>query len=248
MTNAERGGRRPVSSEVADLLQQRILAGEYPAGHRLPPERELAEELGVNRSSVREALRRLEQLRLVQIQQGSGIRVLARDEASFDLVWQLVFRDGKPDPGWIRDALELRDALLPAVLRLAVERAAPLDRGRLARSVRAIVDAELDDEDFVGRLRALQLEVARVSRNQVLVLLTNAFGRFQLRDEMRRFARAVAREREPLRGLLARLALAVDAGEAERAERLARELLGRTSEIVFRELESATLDHPLPDP
>jgi DNA-binding FadR family transcriptional regulator len=235
----EAGSRRSLSDEVAQRLQRRILAGEYPPGQRLPPERELAQELGVNRSSLREALRRLEQLRLVRIKQGSGIRVRAREEASFDLVWQLVFRDGKPDLDWIRDAMELRDALLPAVLRLAVERASALDRAELARKIRAAAEPSLADEEFTSRLRGLQLDVATVSRNQVLVLLANALARFQVRAEMRRFAHVLARDREQLRGLLSRLALVVEAGDAERAERLARDLLARTTQIVFRKLTAA---------
>ena len=47
---------------VADQIQTKILNGTIRAGDRLPPERELALQLGVNRSSVREALKKLEQL------------------------------------------------------------------------------------------------------------------------------------------------------------------------------------------
>jgi DNA-binding FadR family transcriptional regulator len=227
-----------VVEEVAATLQRRILGGDYQPGDRLPPERELALELGVNRSSVREALRRLEQLRLLEIQQGSGIRVLAADEASFDLVWQLVFRDGEPDRAWIGDALELRDALLPAALRLALERASSPTRGQLAGLIRSAVAPALSDQEFLMRLRSLQLEVARASGNRVLVLLAHALGRFQFGEEMRRFALVVARERAGLFGLLARLAVMVEAGESETAERLARQLLGRSSQIVFRELDA----------
>ena len=45
-----------IPSSVAQALQQRILSGEYPSGSRLPPQRELAESLGVSRASLREAL------------------------------------------------------------------------------------------------------------------------------------------------------------------------------------------------
>ena len=71
----EAAARRPLVNDVAERIQRKILAGPLHAGDRLPGERALAVELGVNRGSVREALKKLEQLRLIEIQQGSGIRV-----------------------------------------------------------------------------------------------------------------------------------------------------------------------------
>ena len=81
------GERRLLPDAVAEHIQSAILRGELRAGDRLPPERALAERLNVNRSSVREGLKKLEQLRLVEIQQGSGIRVRHPEEGSFDLIW-----------------------------------------------------------------------------------------------------------------------------------------------------------------
>ena len=68
--------RRSLSEAVFEQLRGGILTGELEAGSSLPAERELAVELGVNRSAVREALKRLQQLRLVAIRQGESTRVL----------------------------------------------------------------------------------------------------------------------------------------------------------------------------
>ena len=57
---------------VVERLRSLILTGAYPPGARLPNERELAEALGVNRSSVREALKRLEFLELIEVRHGQG--------------------------------------------------------------------------------------------------------------------------------------------------------------------------------
>ena len=58
--------RRRIADTLAETLRERILSGALRPGDRLPPERELALELRVNRGSLREALKKLELLRLVR--------------------------------------------------------------------------------------------------------------------------------------------------------------------------------------
>lgn len=64
--------------QIADQLRTLIAKGEFPAGGRLPAERDLAKQLGVSRPSVREALIALEVEGRVEIRTGSGIYVLDR--------------------------------------------------------------------------------------------------------------------------------------------------------------------------
>src|SRR6059058_1136468 len=82
VAEAQRNGIQPVrrlkvSDSVAAQLEQLILQGEYQVGDRLPPERELAEQFGVGRSSMREALRRVETHGLITIDHGRGTFVAA---------------------------------------------------------------------------------------------------------------------------------------------------------------------------
>lgn len=67
---------------IADRLRCRMRAGEFPVGTRLPPERDLAQQLGVSRPSVREALIALEVEGLVEVRMGSGIYVVALESAA----------------------------------------------------------------------------------------------------------------------------------------------------------------------
>jgi DNA-binding FadR family transcriptional regulator len=67
---------RRLYRQIADQVRGLIHSGEYPPGSRLPPERDLARQLGVSRPSVREALIALEVERLVEVRIGSGIYVL----------------------------------------------------------------------------------------------------------------------------------------------------------------------------
>ena len=76
---------RPVESrrafeEILDQLEEAILAGQLSVGDKLPPERELAARLGVSRTSVREALRVLEALGLVDVRRGAEHGVRLREE------------------------------------------------------------------------------------------------------------------------------------------------------------------------
>jgi DNA-binding GntR family transcriptional regulator len=75
---AATGGTRKLSAHVRDLLGERIASGHLPAGSRLPPEPELASELGVSRATLREALRSLEDDGLLTRTRGAGTFVTHR--------------------------------------------------------------------------------------------------------------------------------------------------------------------------
>ena len=82
--------RRParLATAVIEELVDRVVSGAFPAGSVLPTEPALCEAFGVSRSVVREAVKTLETMRLVKVQQGQGTTVLTLD--SWDLVNPLV--------------------------------------------------------------------------------------------------------------------------------------------------------------
>jgi DNA-binding FadR family transcriptional regulator len=73
---------RRLYRQIADQIAALIEKGEYAAGERLPPERDLAKQLGVSRPSVREALIALEVEGYVEVRVGSGVYVLGASPAS----------------------------------------------------------------------------------------------------------------------------------------------------------------------
>ncbi len=83
LASLESTSARDVSGSVLDTVAGWILDGEYGVNARLPPERMLAERLGVSRISVRAALARLESRGMIEIQPGSGTVVRARHHWSF---------------------------------------------------------------------------------------------------------------------------------------------------------------------
>src|SRR5579859_4355719 len=125
-------GKPRVAEEIVHQLRGLILRGEYAVGDKLPPERKLAEELGVNRASLREAIKALEHLGLVKTRQGDGTRVLDfMQTAGIELVSHLIPGEGAPDVEIIRDVLEFRRWFGRECARLAAERATPEDLRRL---------------------------------------------------------------------------------------------------------------------
>src|SRR5262249_24098425 len=147
-----------------------------------PPERKLAERLGVNRASLREAIKKLEHMGLVKTRQGDGTRVLDwMQTAGLELVRHLVERRS---PDILRDVLEFRTIYGREVARLAAARATPTELAKLeqiAEACRKDITADdllrLDLEFYVG--------LAEASRNQVFKLLINtirhavvSFGQF----------------------------------------------------------------------
>src|SRR5215467_14958483 len=89
--------RRRLHEDVAEQLRDAILDGRFRAGMRLPPERELAVEFGVNRTSVRGAIKVLEGLGLVAVRQGDGASVRPLAEASLEVLGPMIFHGGQID-------------------------------------------------------------------------------------------------------------------------------------------------------
>src|SRR5580704_12995877 len=73
---ARRGPRAPtVTDEAIDKIRELIISGSWGPGDRLPKESELAAQLGLSRNSLREAVRAVSQLRVLEVRQGDGTYV-----------------------------------------------------------------------------------------------------------------------------------------------------------------------------
>ncbi|MEU4689125.1 FadR/GntR family transcriptional regulator [Actinoplanes sp. NPDC023714] len=136
--------REPLGDQAARLLLDRIRSGEWKLGDKLPGETTLAPQLGVGRSTVREAIRQLAGRGVLATRQGSGVFVTALD-APED--WDAVLR--RSDIVTVieaRIAIEVEAAFLAAERRtpadLAAIRAALADRGRRTGSIEDHVDAD----------------------------------------------------------------------------------------------------------
>ena len=132
-----------ISDAIAATLERRILEGSLKPGDRLPPERELAVDLGVSRPSLREAIQKLASKGMVTSRQGGGTYVTDALESSFSDPWQDMM--GK-HPNLREDMLEFRRMLEGQAAEWAAERATDADLQRLEQSFSALMAAfESDD-------------------------------------------------------------------------------------------------------
>lgn len=120
-----------ISDEIAQDIQTRILEGSFRPGDQLPPERQFATELGVSRSSLREAIQKLESRGLLSSRQGGGTFVTDRLDADLMDPWLSAVGS---QPGLQEDVLEFRELVEVQAAAWAAERATDADRVRLRRA------------------------------------------------------------------------------------------------------------------
>jgi len=142
--------RRSVPEDVFEQILAEVLSGEMKPGDSLPSERRLAEVLGVSRPAIREALKRLTSIGLVEIRQGDTTTVRDfRRHAGLDLLPRLLLQAGELDTTVVRSILETRLHNGPKVAELAAARREP----ELAALLDAAIEALSEDTDPLQRQR-----------------------------------------------------------------------------------------------
>ena len=134
--------------EIAEQIRERIEAGHFPLGTRLPSERELAESFDVSRSSVREALIALEISGYVDVRMGSGVYVSALLPSSMRLAEELP-EDMTVDMSAF-ELLEARLLIEPECAALAAQHATPEQRAELTQLHQAMKQAHSGAEAGKG--------------------------------------------------------------------------------------------------
>ncbi len=228
------------AESIAERIREGILSGSYRPGERLPAEREMAERLGVNRGSVREALRTLEQQGLVSTRRGGGTTVRPLEEASLEIVRHLV----RSSKGRRRDALgqllDVHEMLVAGAARLAVERGGDED----LHAARALL-AELPRSEAGARRSALFDElvevITRASGNLVLHLCRNGL-RPALADELPGLVARHRLRREVLEAHVEKIDAALAARDPAATEEAVRGLLRARRERLLRAPEATAAD------
>lgn len=160
---------------VVEQIRGQINAGQLREGDRLPPERELAEQLGVSRNTVREALRSLENSGVLRLKKGPGGGAFIHS-GSGDAVTKALsdlYRLGSVQPSSLTEA---RLILGPAVARLACERWDAQDMQALEDNVRKSREANERNDHLLRAQANLEFHklLAQASKNPILVVMTNA--------------------------------------------------------------------------
>ncbi|MBO3661982.1 FadR/GntR family transcriptional regulator [Microbacterium stercoris] len=162
---------------TADDIKQLILTRNLKPGDPLPTEGELCETLDVSRSSVREAIRQLSTLDIVDVRHGHGTYVGKMSLAP--MVEALVFRGVLSPEGSLhalREVVEVRLALDLALADLVVSRAMGSDEAHeLGALVDEMVDRASRGEVFLEADRAFHTKLFAITGNQLAMQLVGAF-------------------------------------------------------------------------
>jgi DNA-binding FadR family transcriptional regulator len=208
------------SGALADALRERILAGDLDPGTALPPERELVDETGLGRGSVREALRMLEAEGLIRTKAGryGGTFTTLPDEHGLARFVSLFVR-GRRVP--IRALLEARTTIEPRLAYYAARNRTAADITALGAACDAL-EAATDGPAFGECNLAWHYAVATASHNELLVaFLTSISSAIARESEVH--ARAFASSFGDVRSAVIRahrgVTAAVEAGESETAQR-----------------------------
>jgi DNA-binding FadR family transcriptional regulator len=204
--------RLSVPDHVFARLSEAILGGVYQAGEFLPSQRALAADLGVNMASVREALGRLEQVRLIDIRHGDGARVLDwRRSGGLEALLNTDLGDAE---SLLRDLFEARRLLLVESARWAATRRTDEQVSSLIKLADAVALA-VDDHATLLANWVFMAAVVEAAGNLVFQLVMNS-----VRDLYLPYADAFAAlvsEREQRAPLYLRVAHAIRDGEADEA-------------------------------
>ncbi len=162
--------------KLAETVAQQILDAvrDLPAGTRLPSERELTQQLGVGRSTVREALNGLAMMGVVEIRHGQGVFVTDRPPMAGDAERSL------PPKEVTDELLEARRIVEVELARLAAERRTEGDLTKM----QSLLDTHREDLE-AGRGPVMQasqfhLLVADAAKNQILADIVRPFFRLML--------------------------------------------------------------------
>jgi GntR family transcriptional repressor for pyruvate dehydrogenase complex len=158
--------RNKLSDAVAQKLEALIVAGEYAVGSKLPNEKVLAEEFGVGRSSMREAVRTLAAAGFLRSAHGVGVFVTSDRPRALGMIDQTLMGGYT-----MSDLFEARTAIEGKAAELAAARLTDHHGERLRAIIAAAADPDISERDFVSLDGRLHRQVAEASGNPLLLAL-----------------------------------------------------------------------------
>jgi len=226
---------------VCERIRELIASGRLKKGDKLPPERLLAEQLGVSRLAIREALRSLENAGVVALQRGPKGGAFIQgggDEKMTELMQDML------DLGTISlaDLTEARIYILGMVARLACQRATEDDLQRIAENVRQN-EIALETGDRAERLEhatEFYARLARATKNKVMMLVVRS-----LTDTVKAILQKI--EIYPAKDLLSSRRRLLAALRAKDAERAAKEMHLHLRKLHEHVVKHAAAQHKSPD-
>jgi GntR family transcriptional regulator, transcriptional repressor for pyruvate dehydrogenase complex len=206
--------RAPAYTRVSSAIEQKILSRSLPAGDALPAETELARQFGVNRSTVREALRRLESAGLIGRSPGAKRMVVTRphaDELDSGVRRALVMHEVSFIEVW-----EAMMVIEPAVAELAAQRCTKDELLQLSVLQKEFAASARGDVGSVNLVAQFFEELGRCARNTVLVMAKRPLAQV-LAPTLARMIDRVPQARSRITQAQRQIVAALQARDPERA-------------------------------
>lgn len=216
------------TTRVFEALHEMIATGRFQRGEKLPPQEELARQLGVSRNTLREAVNKLATMGLLVSRQGVGTVVEPPSPGGYLTALRGQFL---LDPLSVREFIEARICIERTTVRLSVERAQPQDLRQLKENLEAQRSAlsQADGVEFTRYDTAFHCKLAEMSGNRVLHKFLET-----VQDMLQRFIGEVVRLPGAVEDAFAfhtRLGRAIAARDADAAE---REMVRHLFDVVRR--------------
>lgn len=178
---------KTLPDQITDLLIALVFVGKLVPGDKLPPERQLAEFLGVDRTSLRMALRTLTRMNIVNTVQGSGIRVLDyKVDGGLDFLGNLYQIDELELGGeFLLSGLEIFNRTIPSAIKLSVERNAEEAQGKILSIVHQMYQGLQNGLDYkeLARLDVLLVDTLLASTGNIFMQVAGGSSR-QIRQAL----------------------------------------------------------------
>lgn len=175
--------KRRLTEEIVNQLVSLLASGQLRPGDRLPPERELMKQLGVGRSSLREAIGSLSLTGVLTVRPGSGTYVsLSHEEfLAKPLGWGIPMGQGR-----VQELVEARRILEQAIVGLAAERATEAEIAEMKYYLSQMNSRRKNLRKVIKADMSFHATIARASHNDVLLSLF-----LQIRNLLRSFTQKV---------------------------------------------------------
>lgn len=163
---------KKVYQHVIEQIQNMVMSGQLKKGDKLPSERTLVDELGVSRTSIREALRALEVMGLIESRQGKGNYINGDIDDSFfePLSVMFMLNEGNPE-----NILELRMVIEVEAASIAAQKIEDKDVEILEDLINKLKVA--DNEIIRAKIdKKIHYKIAKLTNNYLIVTMLNAVG------------------------------------------------------------------------
>ncbi|NUO57448.1 MAG: FadR family transcriptional regulator [Hamadaea sp.] len=224
------------ADQVLHDLRTQILSGRLEKGTRLPSEKELASHYDVSAPTIREAVRALSAMSLVEVRHGAGTFVTAESSSLMSSALNAVIELEKVD---LPSIFEFSEVIYLKAVEIALREPDPEKLGVLRTAAETFHEGMTNDE-FATSLRGFLTGLVGISHNKLLIAVANHLIEAQITAAKRSAERSPEvwrRIAAPLREERLAIVDALDAGDADVANTAVRRYMKRGHDLVVRHAE-----------